>query len=29
MGNAIAQSGGDKAYLKKAVIEGNLALGIG
>ena len=29
VGNAAGQGGGDKAYLKKAVIGGNLAFGIG
>ena len=28
-GNAVGQGGGDKAYLRKAVIGGNLAFGIG
>ena len=29
MGNAAGQGGGDKAYLRKAVIGGNLPFGIG
>ena len=29
MENAVEQGGGDKAYLRKAVIGGNLAFGIG
>ena len=29
MGNAVGQSGGEKAYLRKAVIGVNLAFGIG
>ena len=28
-GNAVGQDGGEKAYLRKAVIGGNLAFGIG
>ena len=28
-GNAVGQGGGDKAYLRKAVIDGNLAFRIG
>ena len=29
VGNLVGQGGGDKAYLRKAVIGGNLAFGIG
>ena len=29
VGNAVGQGGGEKAYLRKAVIGGNLAFGIG
>ena len=29
VGNVAGQGGGDKAYLRKAVIGGNLAFGIG
>ena len=29
VGNAVVQVGGEKAYLRKAVIGGNLAFGIG
>ena len=29
MGNSFGQGGGEKAYLRKAVISGNLAFGTG